>query len=76
MGMTIRAKFSKGVIKPLEEIDITEGKEITVTSKEVPLKIKKDAFERAAGACEDKEGHFPISMIPSLVILPSGKIQS
>ena len=50
MGMTIRAKFSKGVIKPLEEIDITEGKEITVTSKEVPLKIKKDAFERAAGA--------------------------
>jgi predicted DNA-binding antitoxin AbrB/MazE fold protein len=22
MGMTIRAKFSKGVIKPLEEVDI------------------------------------------------------
>jgi len=49
MGKTIRAKFSKGVIKPLEKVDIEEGKEITVTITEVPLKPKKDAFERSAG---------------------------
>ena len=36
MGMTIRAKFSKGVIKPLEEVDIAEGKEITVNYRGNP----------------------------------------
>ncbi len=50
MGKTIRAKFTKGVIKPLEKIDIEEGKEIAVIIAEVPLKPKKDAFEKSAGA--------------------------
>jgi predicted DNA-binding antitoxin AbrB/MazE fold protein len=53
MGKTIRAKFSKGVIKPLEKVDIEEGKEITVTITEVPLKPQKDAFERSAGGWKD-----------------------
>jgi predicted DNA-binding antitoxin AbrB/MazE fold protein len=53
MGKTIRAKFSKGVIKPLEKVDIEEGKEIAVTITEVPLKPKKDAFEKSAGAWKD-----------------------
>jgi len=51
MGRTVRAKFTKGMIKPLEKVDIAEGKEITVTiiDIEVPLKRKRGAFERSAG---------------------------
>jgi predicted DNA-binding antitoxin AbrB/MazE fold protein len=47
MEKTIRAKFSKGVIEPLEELDLEEGKEILVTIKEPSL---DDRFLRAAGA--------------------------
>lgn len=50
IGKTFRAKFSKGVIKPLQKVEIEEGKEITVTITEVPLKPNKDAFEKSAGA--------------------------
>lgn len=50
MGRTIRARFSKGVIKPLEKVDIEEGKEITVTIMGVPSKHKLDAFKKSAGA--------------------------
>lgn len=50
MGKTVRARFSKGILEPLEEIDIPEGKEVIVTIIEVPLRTKKGAFERAAGA--------------------------
>ncbi|MCD6318715.1 antitoxin family protein [Candidatus Aerophobetes bacterium] len=31
MERTIKARFSNGVIKPLEKLDIEEGKEITIT---------------------------------------------
>ena len=50
MGKTIRARFSKGVIEPLEKVDMAEGKEITVTIMNFPLKPKEDGFEKAAGA--------------------------
>lgn len=50
MGRTIRARFSKGVIKPLEKVDIEEGKEIMVTIMGVPSKHKLDAFKKSAGA--------------------------
>ncbi len=50
MGQTVRAKFSKGVIRPLEKVDIEEGKEITITIMEVPSKHKLDAFRKSAGA--------------------------
>ena len=49
MEKTIRAKFSKGVIKPLEKVDIEDGKEVFVTIIEVPTFLKEDAFERSAG---------------------------
>ena len=50
MGRTIKARFSKGVIKPLEKVDIAEGKEITVTVIEFPRPSKKDdALEVTAG---------------------------
>ena len=50
MGKTIKAKFSKGVIEPMEEVDIAEGKEIIVTIIEIPFGAKEGAFKRAAGA--------------------------
>lgn len=50
MGKTIRARFSKGVIEPLEKVDMTEGKEITVTIMELPIPSEKeDALEASAG---------------------------
>src|SRR4030042_1136523 len=50
MGKTVRARYSKGVIKPLEKVDIEEGKEITITIMEVFSKHKLDAFKKSAGA--------------------------
>jgi len=50
LGKTIRAKFSKGFFKPIEKINIAEGKEVTVTIIDVPFRSKEDAFEKAAGA--------------------------
>jgi predicted DNA-binding antitoxin AbrB/MazE fold protein len=50
MGKTVRARYSKGVIKPLEKVDIEEGKEIIITIMEVSSKHKLDAFKKSAGA--------------------------
>jgi len=38
MKTIIKAKFLNGVIKPLKQLDIEEGKEITITIKEAPSK--------------------------------------
>jgi len=50
MGKTIRARFSKGKIEPLEQVDIVDGKEITVMIMDIPSKRKKNGFEKSAGA--------------------------
>ncbi len=50
MGKTVKARFSKGVIKPLEKVEIEEGKEITITIVEAPSKQKLGAFKKSAGA--------------------------
>lgn len=50
MRRTVKAKFSRGVITPLEKIDIEEGKEIIITITEPPPKARLDAFKRSAGA--------------------------
>lgn len=51
MGKTIKARFSRGVIEPMEKIDIAEGKEITITIIEIPSgKEEEDAFEKSAGS--------------------------
>ena len=36
MVKEIRAKFSGGVIRPLEDIDLEEGQEVVVTISELP----------------------------------------
>lgn len=41
MERKIKARFSNGVIKPLEKLDIKEGREITITIKEPPSEITK-----------------------------------
>jgi predicted DNA-binding antitoxin AbrB/MazE fold protein len=49
MAGTIRARFSKGVIKPLEKVDITDEREITVTIMELPAPSREDTFAACAG---------------------------
>lgn len=47
---TIKARYSKGVIEPLEKIDLEEGKEISVTIINIPsFPRKKGALEASAG---------------------------
>jgi predicted DNA-binding antitoxin AbrB/MazE fold protein len=51
MGKTIRAKFSKGVIKPLEKLELEEGEEITVTILDLPeSRPEEDPLDATAGA--------------------------
>lgn len=50
MGKIIKARFSKGMIEPLEKVDIPEGKEFTLTIMDIPIKGGKEAFKKAAGA--------------------------
>jgi predicted DNA-binding antitoxin AbrB/MazE fold protein len=46
MEKTIRAKFKKGMIEPLERLELEEGKEILVTIKDLP---SEDRFVKAMG---------------------------
>ncbi len=46
MAIEIRAKVSGGMIKPLEKLNLEDGREITITIKETPL---EDRFEKAMG---------------------------
>lgn len=48
----IRARFSDGVLKPLEELDIQEGQEVMIAVEEIPS-VPGDAFERTAGGWKD-----------------------
>ncbi len=51
MVREIRAKYSKGKIEPLEDIDLREGEEITITIQERRSAVDADdAFVRAAAA--------------------------
>lgn len=49
MGNTIRARVRGGRLEPVEEVDLPEGKEVTVTIVRVSTEGAEDAFERAAG---------------------------
>ena len=57
MGKIIRARFSKGVIKPLEKVDIKEGEEIAISILEGPSKPGKKSFletlRKTAGGWRD-----------------------
>jgi len=49
MSRTIKAKFSNGVIEPLEKLNLDEGEEITVTIAEIPMSSGDAGFEKSAG---------------------------
>ena len=49
MGTTIKARFSGGVLKPLEHLELKEGDEVTVTIVALPSKPHSDWLERTAG---------------------------
>jgi predicted DNA-binding antitoxin AbrB/MazE fold protein len=49
MARTFKARFSKGVLTPLEKVEVEESKEITVTILDLPVKPDEDAFVRSAG---------------------------
>ena len=57
MGRTIKARSPKGVIEPLEKVDLREGEEITISIMKAPSKRAKksfsDALKRTAGAWKD-----------------------
>jgi predicted DNA-binding antitoxin AbrB/MazE fold protein len=57
MGKIIRARFSNGVIKPLEKIDIREGEEIAISILESPIMSGKKSFlealKKTAGGWKD-----------------------
>ena len=49
MPKTIKARYSKGKIEPLEKVDIVEGKELLITLVEVPSESKEDGLKKSAG---------------------------
>ena len=60
MPKHFRARYSKGVLEPLEAIDLEEGAEVSVSIEETPSpKHDLEAFRRAAGGWKgnsDPEG--------------------
>ena len=50
----IQARFLKGKIKPVEDIDLREGDEITITIREeLTTAGARESLARAAGAWKD-----------------------
>lgn len=53
MGTTIRARYTNGVLKPLENVDLEEGEEVSViiatNSKELTAEEARARFEGSAG---------------------------
>lgn len=47
MVKTIKARFFKGVIEPLEKVDIKEGEEITISILESSSGLEKKSFLEA-----------------------------
>ncbi|MBI4332709.1 MAG: DUF104 domain-containing protein [Chloroflexi bacterium] len=50
MERTVKVRVRKGVLEPLEELNLEEGKEILVTLIELP---EEDRFEKAMGGWKD-----------------------
>jgi predicted DNA-binding antitoxin AbrB/MazE fold protein len=49
MAGTIRARFTRGMLEPLERVDLPEGKEVMLTIIDVPSGRNFEAFRRSAG---------------------------
>lgn len=54
MAKEIRARFSKGVIEPLEELELEEGEEVVIAILErAKEKGMREALRATAGAWKD-----------------------
>ena len=49
MSTTFRARVKKGVLEPLEKIDLPEGKEVLITIVAASPTPDLEAFRRSAG---------------------------
>ena len=49
MSTTIKARFSGGILKPLEPLALREGDEVTLTIAAAPLATNDGWLERTAG---------------------------
>ena len=55
MSREIRARVSRGMIEPLEDLGLPDGEEIIISIREAPSeKHSQDAFERSIGAWKGK----------------------
>jgi predicted DNA-binding antitoxin AbrB/MazE fold protein len=53
MGTTIRARFSHGVLEPLEQLNVPEGEVVTITIIRLPTTATGSGLERSAGGWKD-----------------------
>ena len=53
MGTTIKARFSGGILKPLEALELKDGDEVTITIVSSRAKPKPGWLERTAGGWAD-----------------------
>ena len=53
MTKTIRARIKKGLLEPLEKVDLPEGREVSVTIFDIPSIDDFEAFSRSAGGWKD-----------------------
>ncbi len=54
MTKTIKARYRRGVIEPLEKLDLEEGKELTVTISDALVEEKgKDPLDVAFGGWKE-----------------------
>ena len=50
MSGTVRARFKAGVLELLEKVNVSEGREVSVTIIDTPTTDDEEAFKRAAGS--------------------------
>jgi predicted DNA-binding antitoxin AbrB/MazE fold protein len=53
MRSTVRARVKAGMVELLENIDLPEGAEVTVTIVDEPSPADREAFRRAAGGWKE-----------------------
>ena len=53
MRSTVRARVKVGMLELLENIDLPEGAEVTVTIVDEPSPADREAFRRAAGGWKE-----------------------
>ncbi|MBI5789233.1 MAG: antitoxin family protein [Candidatus Schekmanbacteria bacterium] len=51
---TLKAKYSNGVLNPMEKLPFSEGVELTISILSPDTEPKKDLFAKAAGAWKGK----------------------